>query len=210
MIDYISILELPEIVAGVLIVVFFVMQIVGEILELKGKSAPEILKIRKYFQRKKREREIIASLPKHFETIEKFNAMADSIQTINEHYSNDHIEQRNLWMNGVNDKLSNDRNKIDMLSNDVRNMSSRLDQIWVDDHKDKIIKFASEASNPDKRLTREQFNRIFKVYTEYEDFVKEHDLINGETDIAAKIIKEAYEKRLRDHSFIEDESGFEV
>ena len=51
LINYIEFLGLPEKIAISIIALFFVMQIVGEILEFKGRVVPEIMKIRKYFAR---------------------------------------------------------------------------------------------------------------------------------------------------------------
>lgn len=57
-------------------------------------------------------------------------------------------------------------------------------------------------------VTREQFNRVFKLYDEYEDLLKQNNLKNGETDIAYRIIKHSYETHMRNHTFIEDVRGY--
>ena len=49
----IEFLGIPATVAIVLVGTFLVLQIIGELCELKGKVVPEFLKIRKYFKRKK-------------------------------------------------------------------------------------------------------------------------------------------------------------
>ena len=51
MLDYIEYLNIPEKALLVLVSIFFVMQIIGELLEFKGKVVPEFFKIRKYFKR---------------------------------------------------------------------------------------------------------------------------------------------------------------
>lgn len=196
MMDYIEFLELPEFVAMALIILFIVMQVIGEILEFKGKIVPEAFKIRKYFARKKREREIIASLPETFDSFREF------CETVNQHYSDDNITKRNAWMQKVNDSLDNDANSINELSEYVK-------ELYVDNKRNMIIDFASNVVDSCKHFTREQFNRIFKVYEEYEEFINRHDMTNGEIDVAIRIIKEAYEKRMREHTFIEEMEGYE-
>ena len=57
-------------------------------------------------------------------------------------------------------------------------------------------------------VSREEFNRIFKVYAKYEKFLEEHEMTNGEIDIAYQIIKESYEQHLLNHTFIEDIRGY--
>ena len=56
MLGYIEYLNVPTKIALVIVVSFFVMQIIGEFLEFKGKVVPEFLKIRKWFTRRKREK----------------------------------------------------------------------------------------------------------------------------------------------------------
>ena len=56
MVSLVEYLKIPFQIAVVIIAVFFVMQLIGEILEFKGKVVPEIMKIRKYFIRKKNEK----------------------------------------------------------------------------------------------------------------------------------------------------------
>ena len=60
MISYIEYLNIPIALGLAIIGVFLIMQIVGEILEFKGKVVPEFIKIRKYFARKKQERQTLS------------------------------------------------------------------------------------------------------------------------------------------------------
>ena len=53
----IEFLGIPATIAIVLVGLFLILQIIGELCELKGKIVPEFLKIRKYFKRKKQEKE---------------------------------------------------------------------------------------------------------------------------------------------------------
>ena len=48
MLSYIEYLNVPAKIAFILAGVFFAMQIIGELLEFKGRVVPEFLKIRKY------------------------------------------------------------------------------------------------------------------------------------------------------------------
>ena len=59
-------------------------------------------------------------------------------------------------------------------------------------------------------LSKEEFYRIFKIYKKYEDFLKEHEMTNGEVDIAYRIIQESYEQHIKNHTFIVDISGYDV
>ena len=63
MLNYIEYLNVPSQIAIALIAVLFVLQLIGEFLNFKGKAVPEIMSIRKYFARKKSERKVIRELP---------------------------------------------------------------------------------------------------------------------------------------------------
>lgn len=192
MTDYMEYLNLPEKITIAIVGLFLIMQIIGEFCELSGKTVPEILKIRKFFERKRQEREAIAAIP---ETLNEFNTFLESV---NQHYSEDNIAQRNDWMKRVDDGLD-----------DVKILSKYVEDLYIDNRRNMIIDFSSSVVNSDKLFTREQFNRIFKVYKEYEEFIDMHDRTNGEIDVAINIIKEAYEKRTKEHSFVEDLQGYE-
>lgn len=56
MINYLEYLDLPVSIGLVIIACFAAMQIIGEILEFKGKVVPEFFKIRKFFQRMKQKK----------------------------------------------------------------------------------------------------------------------------------------------------------
>ena len=53
----IEFLGIPATIAIALVGLFLILQVIGELCELKGKIVPEFLKIRKYFKRKKQEKE---------------------------------------------------------------------------------------------------------------------------------------------------------
>ena len=78
--------------------------------------------------------------------------------------------------------------------------------MFIQSSRDRIIDFATKTSNENVPVSREEFNRIFKVYTKYEKYLDKYDMTNGEVDIAYQIIKEPYEQHLRNHSFIEDKA----
>lgn len=83
-----------------------------------------------------------------------------------------------------------------------------LEEIFVQSSRDRIIDFATKVENKNTMVSREEFNRIFKVYDKYEKFLKERELTNGEVDINYQIIKESYEEHLRNHTFIENVRGY--
>lgn len=202
MLNYIEYLNVPSQIAIALIAVLFVLQLIGEFLNFKGKAVPEIMSIRKYFARKKSERKVIRELP---DTIQD---LKDIVNHINEHYNEDNISERDKWIDSVNNKLMLEDRLVRDLDKKLDEANKDIVSILVDSKRDTIIDFASKVSNSKALVTKEQFNRIFKLYKEYEDLISNNGLTNGEVDIAYRIIVESYEEHLSNHTFIEDTRGW--
>lgn len=203
MLNYIEYLNLPTKMALILVGIFFILQIVGEILEFKGKIVPEFFKIRKYFIRKKQEREIIHQIPDVLKEMQK------AFDDFNAHYSSDNIRMRNEWIEKVNAKLNQNDEYIKSLNEKIDKNNEDTLSLLIDSKRNAIINFASHVIDENSSVTREQFNRIFKLYEEYEEIIEKNGRTNGEVNIAIRIITESYEKHMKSHSFIEDVRGYD-
>lgn len=206
MLNYIEYLGIPLQIALILAAIFFVMQVIGEFLEFKGKVVPECLKIRKYFARRKKEKAEAAQTLKEVKQL---------LNEVNGHYSADNIAMRNEWIQGVDERLKAYDDSIVEISKNLSDVTQALkdntkltEEMFIQSSRDRIIDFATKTSNENVMVSREEFNRIFKVYAKYEKFLEEHEMTNGEIDIAYQIIKESYEQHLLNHTFIEDIRGY--
>lgn len=204
MIPYIQYLNLPSIAGLTIVGAFLVMQVIGEVLEFKGKIVPEFVKIRKYFARKKREREILRSVPETLANVQK------TLDDFNSHYSKDRIDMRDAWIRNVNHKLEENDKYIKRVDEKLDKNNRDTLSLLIESKRGSIIDFASYAASPSNPVTREQFRRIFRTHSEYEDILKENKMTNGETDTAMRIINDSYENHLRNHTFIEDARGYEA
>lgn len=202
MLNSMEYLGLPTTIIIIVVAVFLVIQCIGELIEFKGKAVPEFFNIRKYFARKKAEREILSSLP---DTIKEVKKIVDDI---NRHYSEDNISKRDKWIDGVNKKLDANDELIRQLSEKIDENNKDTLSLLIESKRTAIIDFASKVSNTDAPITKEYYNRIFKMYQEYEDIISKNNLTNGEVDIAYRIIVESYEEHLSNHTFIEDIRGW--
>lgn len=198
MISYIEFLELSPQIAAALVGLFLILQIIGEIIEAKGKVVPEILKVRKFFKRKKEEKQTLKQLPAQ---IKEFHNI---LQEFNSHYSLDNITKRNEWIQHVNEKEISQDNNIQALSETLDKVNQTVLDIQIDNKRSQIIDFACIASDEHIPVTREQFNRIFKMYEDYERIIQENNMTNGEIEIAHSIIVKAYTKHMENHTFVED------
>ena len=89
MISFVEYLNAPARIAICIVGIFFVLQIIGELLEFKGKVVPEFVKVRKYFARKKTEK---------LETAQTLKEVKTLLNYVSSHYSEDNIDRRNRWM----------------------------------------------------------------------------------------------------------------
>lgn len=202
MLNSMEYLGLPTTIIIIVVAVFLIVQCVGELIEFKGRAVPEFFNIKKYFARKKAEREILSGLP---DTIKEMKKIVDDI---NCHYSKDNISKRDKWISDVNKKLDTNDNLIRQLSEKIDKNNQDTLSILIESKRNAIIDFASKVSNTDTLVTKEYYNRIFKMYKEYEDIISKNNLTNGEVDIAYRIIVESYEEHLSNHTFIEDIRGW--
>lgn len=206
MLNYIEYLNIPVKIALVLVVIFFSMQIIGEFLEFKGKVVPEFFKIRKWFTRRKREKAEAAQTLKDVQVL---------LNDVNSHYSADNIAKRDGWMQWVNNRaevydesIKQLREALTEVMQALKDNTKLTEEMFIQSSRDRIIDFATKTSNENVMVSREEFNRIFKVYAKYEKYLEEHKMTNGEVDINYQIIKESYEQRLRDYAFTEDIRGY--
>lgn len=206
MLNYIEYLNIPVKIALVLVVIFFSMQIIGEFLEFKGKVVPEFFKIRKWFTRRKRKKAEAAQTLKDVQVL---------LNDVNSHYSADNIAKRDGWMQWVNNRaevydesIKQLREALTEVMQALKDNTKLTEEMFIQSSRDRIVDFATKTSNENVMVSREEFNRIFKVYAKYEKYLEEHKMTNGEVDINYQIIKESYEQRLRDHAFTEDIRGY--
>jgi hypothetical protein len=202
LISGIEFLKLPTMIAIILVGLFLIMQIIGEILEFKGKVVPEGIKIRKYFKRKKQEREAMRELPKLLSEVKKSH---DDMMV---HYSADNIKMRDEWIKGVNQRLEQNDTWMQEFAQKLDRNNQDTVTLLIEHMRSTIIDFASYVVDEKNSVTHEQFRRIFKKHEDYDRIIKENNMTNGEVDIAIRIINESYEAHMRNHSFVEDLRGY--
>lgn len=199
MINFVEYLQLPAQIAVGVIAVVFVMNVIGEILEFKGKVVPEFMKIRKYFSRKKNEKN---------ETAQTLKEVKQLLGDVNAHYSADNITKRDSWMQWVNNRADVYDTSIVEIKNQLTSVTEVLEELFVQNSRDRIIDFATKVTDGKNLVSREEFNRIFKVHAKYEAFLEEREMTNGEVDVAILVIKESYAQHMKEHTFLEDVRGY--
>lgn len=195
-------LGVPGSVAVVILILFAVLQLIGEFIEACGKVSPAFLSIRRYIKKRNELKK------KQIETLESVQKL---LADVNKHYDKDNIAKRDSWMQWVNSRatvydstIQDYKDITAKLTKAVEDNTAMTQQMFIENSRDRIIDFASKVSNPLSYVSREEFNRIFKIYRKYEDFLQEHNLTNGEVEVNYQIIKDAYADHVANHRFVEE------
>ena len=198
----IATLGIPGSIAVAILIVFALLQLVGELIEMFGKVAPAFLKVRKVLK---------ARRDRNRETEETLKEIKEALKLIQPHCDESHIEERNEWMSWVNGRAQVYDNTIieyadrmDRLTDALNSNTRMTEQMFAESSRDRIIDFASKVSNPVCYVSREEFHRIFKVYDKYEQFLAAHNMTNGEVELNYQIIQDNYRERTNSHNFIDD------
>lgn len=193
MLNYMEFLNLPGQIAFVLAALFFMSQLIGEFIELQGKAVPEIMKVRKYFARKKKESETMEQLP----------YMMEEVKSLLEHYNSDNINKRDWWINNVDTRLDKDDCEIIEIRNELGNLASILYDMDVRAKRREILDFAEKIVREDFVASYESFEYISTIWSEYNRIIEERGIKNGVVEKSIEIIEEEYEKRLREGKIVE-------
>lgn len=201
--DYINVPA--KLIAGV-VILLLLLQLIGELLEFCGKVAPGFMKLRKKMKEKheaerKRDELLIAAT----EALEKNNKKFEEFTML---YSDDNMKKRNVWMSSVNAEISENKEDIHALAEKME----KIYDISMKDHiealRSVIIGFANRISDKNNIPTHEEFRRVFAAHEDYEAFLQENGLTNGQVDVAFRVVSEDYADRLRNHEFLEDIRGY--
>ena len=152
-IDAIEYLGIPGTIACAIIALFLVMQIIGELIDLKSKTAPEFLKIRKYFARKKKEKKDLE------DTIKECKAL---LSDFNSHYAEDNIAKRDKWIDKMNNSVKNNDTFIQKLDSKIDTLNEIISKF--EEFIDELIIHISDKSKKDvNNLTKELDDLINSV-----------------------------------------------
>jgi len=201
MVNLIEYLGIPKTIGIVLVGILLVTQVIGIILDIKGKYVPEFLSLRKYFLRRKQERQALRDLP---QALIKMEGLYEDML---EHYNADNIAMRDEWIRGVNEGMKQHDENMQEISRKLDQNNHDTLEIKIENMRSEIINFATLVSDEKMPVTKERFDRMFRLYERYENILEENKMTNGQVDISYQLIREAYEKHVRDRTFIEDSRG---
>jgi predicted nucleic acid-binding Zn-ribbon protein len=192
LLEAIEYLGIPATIAIMLVGLFVILQIIGEVVEVFGKVVPEFFKVRKYFSRRKTEKE---------ETKQMIKECKELLSDFNSHYDDDNITKRNKWMDKVNSSVKNNDqfiqkldSKIDKLLEDNENLKTQLNQVKsnvLENEADRLRSELFDCGNRCRRNIRlhpEEMEHIRAVFNKYSKVLHQ----NGSGEAEFKFITDYY------------------
>lgn len=186
---------IPATIAIALVGLFLILQVIGELCELKGKIVPEFLKIRKYFKRKKQEKE---------DTKRMIQDCKQALLEFNSHYNPENIAKRNNWMHEVDDNVRNNDEfiqkldgKMDKLLETNEALTTQLEQVKsnvLENEADRLRSELFDCGNRCRRRIRlhpEEMEHIRAVYKKYSEVLHQ----NGSGEKEFNFITDYYNKQ---------------
>ena len=206
-------LGIPTIIGIILAAIYL-------IIDFKTKVVPEIISIKKHYEKKKELKE--QERRKQEESLERLaelqaivsdmkNNVDASLNEMKSHYSPEKLAERDAWMNWVNARADvYDASVIELTKfKESLEVTKELTlDLYININRNRIIDFAGKVINEKIAVSREEFNRVFKIYNEYEEILEKYGKTNGEVEVSIRIIRDAYETHMRNHTFIEDFRGY--
>jgi len=103
----------------------------------------------------------------------------------------------------VGNALNKDtRKQLAAISLKLEEVSERIDKIELNDMRSAILDFSNSCMN-ERRHTKEEFEHVIDLHTQYEEIISEKGLKNGRVDLAFRYISELYTKCLNENSFLD-------
>lgn len=96
----------------------------------------------------------------------------------------------------VEDMKRSDEHDAEM-QNDIRKLTDLFVDKQINDYRWEIINLADKIAGG-RTVSKECLRHAISTYEKYEKIIDEHGLINGEVEISIEIIKDAYQRKLKE------------
>lgn len=207
LIEALGALGIPVSVTVILGVIFLCMQLIGEIIEWSGKTAPSFLKLRKAIKerkmKKEKQKKQLENLDKIFDTLSEVDK---TLKELNSHYGEDNIAERNKWMSQVNENIrwTQERSvRYDASMKELHELqaiTAKLSEFTCkqikENYRNRILDFQHRIINSKnkaepERFSHEEFAKIYATYEDYEAFLAYTNDTNHQVDNAMSTINKA-------------------
>ncbi len=92
-----------------------------------------------------------------------------------------------------------------MLNFDIKTQLDRLERDFekhkVESQRCEILDFANSCMNK-RNHTKEEFDHIIKIHDDYDEYINQRNIKNGQVKVAYDYIEKLYEQNLKHNSFL--------
>ena len=88
-------------------------------------------------------------------------------------------------------------------TSNINKVESKLDEHIAQSLRTKILSFMDDILNRGMQKTRSQWSEIIKACAEYERYIEENDLVNGDATEAIEFLHEEYQRCLQTRNFLD-------
>lgn len=96
----------------------------------------------------------------------------------------------------------NTSKQLNSMTRQLDDISDRIDKIEINDMRSTLLDFANSCMNK-RSHTKEEFEHMIDLHTQYEDTISKKSMRNGRVDLAFKYISDLYTECLNDNSFLD-------
>lgn len=96
----------------------------------------------------------------------------------------------------------NTREQLTSISAKLEEVSDRIDIIEINDMRSTILDFANSCMN-ERRHTKEEFEHMIDLHSQYEETIAKKEMRNGCVDLAFQYISNLYTRCLSENSFLD-------
>lgn len=177
MVDALLNWNVPTIVVTILLGVFIICQIVGEIIEISGKTVPVFFKIRKGIQEhRKAKKDKEAQYNDMVETLKSVKTQQGEVKEfladVKKHYDEDNIAKRDAWMLEVNTTMHWAKERAIVYDSSVNELKALTDVVKKQSENIEKQQLALDLNN---KMTSDMFKQSCR--RDILDF--EHKIINA-------------------------------
>ena len=87
------------------------------------------------------------------------------------------------------------------IEDDIKDFKEQINSVWINFNRQHILRFARECRQ-NVIHSLDEWHYVLKMATEYEEFCKNNDVVNGIIDVETQYIRDLYLEYSREGKFI--------
>lgn len=108
----------------------------------------------------------------------------------------------------IADELNKEtKEQLSDVSSQLTDISGRINMLEINDMRSKILDFSNSCLN-ERKHTKDEFEHIIDLHTQYVETISKYHMKNGRVDLAFQYISDLYKSSLQENSFLDSNAKF--